>query len=264
MTAVIDRFRLDGKVAVVTGASRGLGAAIAVALAGAGADVVVAARSLERLKETVNAVQALGRRAVPFRMDITVAAECEALIVAAVEAFCRVDILVNNAGVSAVRPATRETPEEFRSVVECNLFGTYWCSQAFARAATEGGSIVNITSNIASRSAGIPQAAYASSKAGVEALTRDLAAQWGSRKGIRVNTVAPGYFATGMTGGMDDVMSQAMTAMAPLARTGVPEDVAAAVLYFASPASSYVTDATLTIDGGLSKAGSMFGTLPLR
>ena len=263
MTNILERFRLDGRVAVVTGASRGLGASIAVALAEAGADVVITARDAARLDATVGAIRQAGRRALPVPVELSDQQSCAAMIQAAVRELGVVDILVNNAGIATVRPATRETPAEFRDVVETNLLGTYWCAQEFGRSVTRGGSIVNISSNIGSRTGGIPQAAYAASKAGIEALGRDLAAQWGSRKGIRVNTVAPGFFETNMTPELNAVMTRAMTACAPLGRAGDHAEVAAAVLFFASDASSYITGEVLTVDGGLSRAGSMFGSMSL-
>jgi NAD(P)-dependent dehydrogenase (short-subunit alcohol dehydrogenase family) len=263
MTSILDRFRLDGRVAIVTGASRGLGASIAVALAQAGADVVITAREEARLEPTAEAVRQAGGGALPFAMDLADQASCAAMIQAAVREWGVVYVLVNNAAISTVRPATRETPAEFRDVLETNLLGTYWCAQEFGRSVTRGGSIVNISSNIGSRSGGIPQAACASSKAGIEALSRDLAAQWGSRKGIRVNTVAPGFFETNMTPELNAVMTRAMTQCAPLGRAGDHAELAAAVLFLASDAASYITAEVLTVDGGLAKAGSMFGAMSL-
>jgi NAD(P)-dependent dehydrogenase (short-subunit alcohol dehydrogenase family) len=224
---------------------------------------VIAARNTARLEATAGAIRQAGGRALPVAMDLADQASCAAMIQAAVREYGVVDVLVNNAGISTVRPATRETPAEFRDVVQANLLGTYWCAQEFGRSVTRGGSIVNISSNIGSCTGGIPQAAYASSKAGIEALSRDLAAQWGSRKGIRVNTVAPGFFETNMTPELNAVMTRAMTQCAPLGRAGAHAEVAAAVLFFASDASSYITGEVLTVDGGLSRAGSMFGAMSL-
>jgi len=263
VAGILDRFRLDERVAIVTGASRGLGASVAVALAEAGADVVIAAREAARLEATAGAIRQAGGRVLPVAMDLADQDSCAGMIRTAVREFGVVDILVNNAGISTVRPATRETPAQFREVVETNLMGTYWCCQEFGRAVSRGGSIVNISSNIGSRSGGIPQAAYASSKAAIEAMARDLAAQWGSRKGIRVNTVAPGFFETNMTPELNAVMTRAMTQCAPLGRAGVHAEVAAAVVFFASDASSYITGDVLSVDGGLSRAGSMFGAMSL-
>jgi NAD(P)-dependent dehydrogenase (short-subunit alcohol dehydrogenase family) len=159
MTSILDLFRLDGRVAIVTGASRGLGASIAVALAEAGAAVAITARDAAALAATAAAIGKVGGRALPVAMELADQASCAAPVQAAVRELGGVDILVNNAGIATVQPATRETPAEFRDVVEANLLGTYWCAQEFGRSVSRGGSIVNIASNIGSRTGGIPQAA---------------------------------------------------------------------------------------------------------
>src|SRR6516165_6584816 len=196
---VLDRFRVDDRVAVVTGASSGLGVAFAQALAEAGADVVLGARRVDRLEETRALVEAAGRRAVAVRTDVTDPGDCHALVRTAMDEFGRVDILVNNAGVGTAVPALRETPEEFRSVIDLNLNACYWMAQACGRIMQPGSSIINISSVLGLTTAGLPQAAYAASKAGVIGLTRDLAQQWTGRRGIRVNAIAPGFFASEMT-----------------------------------------------------------------
>lgn len=174
--SILDRFRLDGKVAVVTGASSGLGVAFSKALAEAGADLVLGARRTERLHDTGAIVESLGRRFVAKTTDVSKPEDCSALIAQAIDSFGRVDILVNNAGVGTAVPAMHETPEQFRQVLDVNLMGAYWMAQSFARAAKSGGVIVNISSVLGLRPGGLPQAAYASSKAGLIGLTRDLAA----------------------------------------------------------------------------------------
>src|SRR5215216_5874366 len=143
---ISDLFRLDGKVAVVTGASSGLGVAFAKALAEAGADLALGARREERLRETQAMVESLGRRAISVRCDVANPEDCQALVAAAMSEFGRVDVLVNNAGVGTAVPATRETPEQFRSVVELNLNGCYWMAQACGRVMQPGSSIINISS----------------------------------------------------------------------------------------------------------------------
>lgn len=248
---VLDRFRLDDKVAVVTGASSGLGVAFAQALAEAGADLVVGARRVDRLKETKALVEETGRRAIAVATDVTRPEECGRLVDAAIAEFGRVDVLVNNAGVAAAVPASRESPEQFRSVVDVNLNGCYWMAQACGRVMRPGSSIVNISSVLAITTAGLPQAAYAASKAGLIGLTRDLAAQWTGRKGIRVNALAPGFFATEMT---DAYPAEYVAATAPRVlsrRFGDPEELAAALVFLASPAGGYVTGQTLCVDGGV-------------
>jgi NAD(P)-dependent dehydrogenase (short-subunit alcohol dehydrogenase family) len=248
---VLDRFRLDDKVVVVTGASSGLGVAFAQAFAEAGADVVLGARRVDRLADTGALVEAAGRRYKAVQTDVADPEQCTALIAAAVEEFGRVDVLVNNAGLGTAYPATRETPEQFRQVIDVNLNGAYWCAQAFGRAAKNGGSIINVSSVIGLHPGHVPQAAYAASKAGLIGLTRDLAQQWTGRKGIRVNAIAPGYFPTEMTGQMDDKEAELVKMVTPAGRLGDPAELAAVGVFLASDAASYVTGITLPVDGGM-------------
>ena len=248
---VLDRFRLDDKVVVVTGASSGLGVAFAQAFAEAGADVVLGARRVDRLPETGLLVEAAGRRYAHLQTDVTDPEQCTALIAKAVEAFGRVDVLVNNAGLGWAKPALRETPAEFLRVLDVNLNGAYWMAQAFARAATDGGSIINISSVLGLHPGTLPQAAYAASKAGLIGLTRDLAAQWTGRKGIRVNAIAPGYFPTEMSDEMDPSVAASVEATTPAGRVGDPAELASVGVFLASDAASYVTGITLPVDGGM-------------
>ena len=248
---VLDRFRLDGKVAIVTGASSGLGVDFAKALAEAGADVALGARRLDKLHETRAAVEAIGRRSIAVECDVTDPDACERLVARTVAELGAVDILVNNAGVASAVPATRETPEEFRAVIDVNLFGTYWMAQACARVMRPGSSIVNIGSVLGFMSGGVPQAAYAASKTAIIGLTRDLAQQWSGRKGIRVNALAPGWFPTDMTDAHQAGYLDAIAARAPMGRLGEGEEAAAALVFLASPASSYVTGTVLLADGGI-------------
>ncbi len=247
----MDRFRLDGKVAVVTGASSGLGVAFAKALAEAGADVVLGARRADRLADTGALVAAAGRKFAALQTDVTQPEQCDALITCAIENFGHVDILVNNAGVGTAVPATRETPEQFRSVLDVNLFAAYWMAQAFAKANTNGGVIVNISSILGIKPQGLPQAAYASSKAGLIGLTRDLATQWTGRKNIRVNALAPGFFPSEMSDDLPKEMVEMLKSSTPAGRLGDPEELAATLIWLVSDASSYVTGITVPVDGGL-------------
>ena len=252
--AVLDRFRLDGKAAIVTGASSGLGVGFALALGGG--------RRRRRARRTAGSIASArsssrSRRwgGAPSQCAPTsrVPEDCTALVEAALAAFQRVDILVNNAGVSTATPATRERPEDFRQVVDVNLNGAYWMAQACGRVMQPGSSIVNIGSVLGfTTDFGLPQAAYCSTKAAIVGLTRDLAQQWGGRKGIRVNALAPGYFPSEMTDQLPDgYLDDLATRRVPMQRLGEPEELGPALVFLASDASSYVNGIALPVDGGL-------------
>jgi NAD(P)-dependent dehydrogenase (short-subunit alcohol dehydrogenase family) len=250
---IIDRFRLAGKVAVITGASSGLGRGFAHALSEAGAAVVLGARREDSLTEVAERVTAAGGTVVARRTDVTDPQDCTALARAAADAFGRLDILINNAGVGSAVPALRETPQEFRGVIEVNLLGAYWMAQACAQLMAPGSSIVNVASVLGLVKSYAPQAAYAASKSAVVGLTRDLSQQWAGRKGIRVNAVAPGYFETEMTAATDqDKLSAFIDQTASIRRFGRQHELDAAVVFLASDAASYVTGVTLAVDGGMS------------
>ena len=178
---ILDRFRLDGRVAIVAGASSGLGVAFARALAEVGATVVLAARRIEKLQEVQRLIADAGGSAIVVECDVSLPKDCHRLVSTAVEHFGRVDILVNNAGKGTAYPATRETPEQFREVIDVNLNGAYWMAQECGRVMKPGSSIVNVSSILGLTTAGLPQAAYSASKAGLIGLTRDLAQQWSGR-----------------------------------------------------------------------------------
>jgi NAD(P)-dependent dehydrogenase (short-subunit alcohol dehydrogenase family) len=248
---ITDMYRLDGTVAIVTGASSGLGVAFAQALAEAGADVVLGARRVDRLEATAQLVRDAGRRVLAVATDVADPDQCQSLVDAAMAEFGQVDILVNNAGIGTAVPATRETPEQFREVIDINLNGCYWMAQASGRVMAPGSSIINISSVLGITTAGLPQAAYAASKAGLIGLTRDLANQWTGRKGIRVNAIAPGFFESEMTQQYPPGYLDAMAARIPAGRKGDPRELAATVVFLASPAGGYITGQTLPVDGGL-------------
>lgn len=248
---VLDLFRLDDKVVIVTGASSGLGVAFAQAFAEAGADVALGARRAERMKDTAALVEAAGRRALAVPTDVADPEQCQRLVDATIEEFGRVDVLINNAGVGTAVPATRETPDEFRAVVDVNLHGSYWMAQACGRVMQPGSSIVNISSILGITSGGLPQAAYSASKAAIIGLTRDLAQQWGSRKGIRVNALAPGFFKTEMTDEYKPGYLESKLPRLILGRTGEPVELAASAVWLASAAGGYMTGQTVVVDGGL-------------
>ncbi|OZF26385.1 short-chain dehydrogenase [Rhodococcus sp. 14-2496-1d] len=249
--SILDKFRLDGRVVIVTGASSGLGVAFAKAAAEAGADVVLAARRVDKLAQTAELIDSVGGRSATVATDVVDPDQCTAMVESAMAEFGKVDVLINNAGVGTAYPATRETPEQFRSVIDINLNGSYWAAQACGRVMAPGSSIVNISSILGLTTAGLPQAAYSASKAAIVGLTRDLAQQWGARKGIRVNAIAPGFFQSEMT---DSYRPGYLDSMAPrmiLGRKGDPEELAATAIWLASDAGGYVTGQTIAVDGGI-------------
>ena len=252
--SVLDLFRLDGRVVIVTGASSGLGVSFAQAFAEAGADLMLGARRAERLTETAALVEAAGRRAFTRKTDVADPEQCQQLVDAAMAQFGRVDVLINNAGVGTAVPATRESAEEFRAVIDVNLNGSYWMAQACGRVMKPGSAIINIASVLGLTTGGLPQAAYSASKAGVMGLTRDLAQQWSGRKGIRVNALAPGFFASEMTdelkpGYLDSLMPRIIQG-----RLGDAAELAATAVWLASAAAGYVTGQTIVVDGGITIA----------
>ena len=248
---VLAPFRLDGRVAIVTGASSGLGARFAQVLHSAGATVVLAARRADRLDALV---AELGERAHAVECDVTVDADCRRLVDEAVAVGGRLDVLVNNAGTTYPGPAETEPPDEFRRVIDVNLTSVFVLSQlAFEPLRASGhGSIVNIASVLGLvASTPIKQASYTASKGGVVNLTRELACQW-ARKGVRVNALAPGWFPSEMTAHMwgDDASERFVSSNAPLGREGHDHELDGALLFLASDASSYVVGHTLLVDGG--------------
>jgi NAD(P)-dependent dehydrogenase (short-subunit alcohol dehydrogenase family) len=251
--SLISRFRLDGKVAVITGASSGLGRGFALALSEAGAGVVLGARRADSLDVVAKHISTAGGAVALHRTDVTDPQDCDALAQSAITEFGRLDILINNAGLGSAVPALRETPDEFRSVIDVNLLGAYWMAQACARVMPAGSSIVNISSVLGLVKSYAPQAAYAASKSAVIGLTRDLSQQWSGRRGIRVNAIAPGYFASEMTAAAaSDKLETFISQTCTLQRFGQQHELDAAVLFLASDASSYITGITLAVDGGMS------------
>lgn len=253
---ILDRFKLGDKVAVVTGASSGLGVAFAKALAEAGADVAIGARRTDRLEDTAELVRAAGQQCYLAELDVTDPQRCKDFAQEAVDSLGRIDILVNNAGIGTAHPASRETPEQFRKVVDVNLEGCYWMAQAVQPhmergGEDDGGVIINIGSVIGELFGFVPQAAYAATKAGLVGLTRDLSHQWAGRKGIRVVCVEPGYFPSEMSEQIPDQIAEVTKQFTPLGRFGDPEELAAAVVFLASDAASYVTGSTIKVDGGM-------------
>ncbi|WP_319429292.1 3-oxoacyl-ACP reductase family protein [Mycobacterium sp. RTGN5] len=248
---ILDSFRLDDKVVIVTGASSGLGVSFAQGFAEAGANLVLGARRVEQLASTAALVEQAGRKVHIHKTDVADPEQCQQLVDAAINEFGRVDVLVNNAGVGTAVPATRETPDEFRKVIDVNLNGSYWMAQSCGRVMQPGSSIINIASILGLTTGGLPQAAYSASKAGVMGLTRDLAQQWGSRKGIRVNALAPGFFKSEMTDEYQPGYLEEKLPRIVVGRLGDPAELAATAIWLASPAAGYVTGQTIVVDGGL-------------
>ena len=246
-------FDLSGRVALVTGASRGIGRAIAEALAGAGADVAVTSRTLASLDATRDAVVAAGRRSAAVEHDVARVDGCRYAVAATVAALGRLDILVNNAGVEEVRPSLDVDEALWDRIQATNLKGAFFCAQAAAahwRDAGRPGAIVNVCS--LTSEVGVPGAVpYGASKSGLLGVTRALAAEW-APLGIRVNAIAPGYFHTAMTDGFyaDAAWRAEMLARIPQARFGAMGDLGGAVVFLASDASAYVTGQCLPVDGG--------------
>jgi NAD(P)-dependent dehydrogenase (short-subunit alcohol dehydrogenase family) len=254
MSGVEELFGLTGRVAVVTGASSGLGVGFARALAQAGASLVLAARRTDRLEALAAELGEAGVDVLPVACDVTDSSQVEALKDACLERFGRIDILVNNAGTTEVAPAEDETEEAFLRVLNVNLNGSFYCAQRFGRVMLEAGagSIINVASIFGFVGSGsIPQAGYAASKGAVVNMTRELAAQW-ARRGVRVNGIAPGFFRSEMTEEMfsDERSMSWLRRKTPAGRPGEVEELAGAVIFLASDASSYVTGQTIAVDGG--------------
>jgi NAD(P)-dependent dehydrogenase (short-subunit alcohol dehydrogenase family) len=247
-------FDLTGRVAVVTGASSGLGVTFAEGLAAAGANVVIAARRTDRLESLRKKMEERGAQTLAVECDVSQEAAVDALVRATLERFGGVDVLVNNAGVARVRPALDEAPADFRSVVDTNLVGTFICAQRFGRVMVERrkGSIVNIASILGLVGIGlIPQASYTASKGAIVNLTRELATQW-ARLGVRVNAIAPGWFPSEMAADVVETEDgqKFIRRRTPMGRAGAPEELLGVLLLLASDASSFMTGQIIAVDGG--------------
>lgn len=250
----LEAFRLDGKVAIVTGAGRGLGEAIAIALAEAGADVVVAARTASALEHTAAQIRQRGRRGLAVPTDVTSMPQVEAMAQRTIAEFGHIDILVNNAGVAIEKPVLETSEEEWLQVIDTNLNSVYRCTHAIGRymVAQRSGKVINVSSMLAV--AGVANmVSYCASKAAIVLFTKALAVEW-ARYNIRVNAIAPGYFLTPLNieyFANEDVRRRVERSI-PLRRLGQPPELGPLVIYLASSASDYMTGETVFIDGGYS------------
>ena len=242
----------EGKTALVTGGSRGIGRAVCLELAKGGANVVLCYAGNETAaQETAQAVEAAGGKALAMRCDVSDSAQVDALVKAAVGQFGRIDILVNNAGITRDNLIMRMSETDFDAVIAANLKGTFLCMKAVSRLMLKQryGRIVNLSSVVGLRgNAG--QVNYAASKAGVIGMTKSLAKELASR-GITVNAVAPGFIETDMTASMSEAARSAAQGSIPMGRLGAAEDVARAVAFLASDNAAYVTGQVLAVDGGM-------------
>ncbi len=242
---------LKGKVALVTGAAQGIGKAIAETLAKEGANVAICDVNIEKAEETAKELAKLGIKTAAYKTNVSVAAECDALIDSTVKDLGKLDILVNNAGVTRDGLLIRMSEQDWDLVIAINLKGTFNCTKAAVKTMMKAryGRIINISSVIGLMgNAG--QVNYAASKSGVLGITRSIAKEYANRN-ITVNAVAPGYIQTAMTDKLTEEQKQAMLKFVPLSRMGQPQDVANGVLFFASPLADYVTGQVLAIDGGM-------------
>lgn len=242
---------LSGKVALVTGASRGIGRAVAIKLASEGADLIVTATSLERAQKTADEITRMGRKSLAVKVDVAVTAEVEALFAKIVENFGKIDILVNNAGITRDGLLMRMKDEDWDAVVDVNLKGTFTCTREAVKlmAKTKSGSIVNISS-VVGEMGNAGQANYCASKAGIVGFTKAVAREYAKRN-ITVNAVTPGFIETDMTEVLSQTVKEDLLKQIPSGRFGKPEDIANAVYFLVSEMGSYVTGHVLAVNGGM-------------
>jgi 3-oxoacyl-[acyl-carrier protein] reductase len=242
---------LTDKVALVTGAAQGIGKAVALLLARNGADLIVSDINLEKAEETAKEIQAIGRRAVAIKVDVANLGDVEQMVEAVLEHFGHIDILINNAGITRDRLILRMTEEDWDAVLNINLKGTFHCTKVVIRHMSKqrNGRIVNIAS-VVGEMGNAGQANYSASKAGVIGFTKTIAREFAQR-GINVNAIAPGYIETPMTEALPEKAKEELKRVIPMERLGRPEDVAEAVLFLVSEASSYITGQVLNVNGGI-------------
>lgn len=243
--------KLEGKVALVTGAAQGIGKAVALLLARNGADIVVSDINLEKAGETAREIEATGRRAMPIKVDVANSGDVERMVQTIMEQFGQIDILINNAGIARDKLILRMTEEDWDAVLDINLKGTFNCTKAVVKHMSKqrSGKIVNIAS-VVGEMGNAGQANYSASKAGVIGFTKTIAREFAQR-GINVNAIAPGYIQTPMTEALPEKAKDELKRMIPMERLGQPEDVAGAVLFLVSEAASYITGHVLNVNGGI-------------
>ena len=244
-------WEVNGKIALVTGGAQGIGKAIALLLAQKGSDVIVSDVNLEKAEETAREIEALSRRSMAIRANVAVLDEVEKMVQTLIERFGQIDILVNNAGIARDKLLLRMTEEDWDAVLDINLKGTFNCTKAVIRYMSKqrSGKIVNIAS-VVGEMGNAGQANYSASKAGVIGFTKTIAREFASR-GITVNAIAPGYIVTPMTDALPEKAKEELKRMIPMERLGQPEDVAQAVFFLVSEASSYITGQVLNVNGGI-------------
>ncbi len=252
-----DLFDLTGKVAIVTGASKGLGKAISIGLAKAGANIVAISRDLPAVTQTANDVKELGKEALPLKVDVTQKEDLEKMIEQTIKKFSKIDILVNSAGLLKIGPSEEMRKEEFDQLINVNLNGLFLCSQAVGKQMIKqrSGSIINIAAipiaGIANQSSFPAAVAYDSSKGGVVHLTKALAVEW-AKYGVRVNAISPGSFETHLTKDFltNPEIMDLIKRIVPMQRSAKPAEITGTAIFLASQASSYVTGHVLVVDGG--------------
>ncbi len=243
--------KLKGKVALVTGAAQGIGKAVSLLLARNGADIVVSDINFEKAEETAKEIELIGSKALAIKVNVAHLGEVEQMVETILEKFGKIDILVNNAGITRDKLILRMTEEDWDMVLDVNLKGTFNCTKAVIRymAKQKSGKIVNIAS-VVGEMGNAGQVNYSASKAGVIGLTKTIAREFAQR-GINVNAIAPGYIETPMTDVLPDKVKEELRRLIPMERLGKPEDVAEAVLFLVSDASSYITGQVLNVNGGI-------------
>jgi len=248
---MLEELKLKGKVALVTGSAQGIGKAVALLLARNGADIIVSDINLEKAEETAKEIEAIGSKSMAIRTDVANLEDVEQTVQSVLERFGKIDFLINNAGITRDKLILRMTEEDWDVVLNINLKGTFNCTKTVIKhmAKQRSGKIVSIAS-VVGEMGNAGQSNYAASKAGVIGFTKTIAREFASR-GINVNAIAPGYIQTPMTESLPEKVKEELKRLIPMERLGHPEDIAEAVLFLISEASSYITGQVLNVNGGI-------------